>query len=278
MLKQIQQYEEISPLIRKFFKPSVQTNHFMSEREYRTSIENKSLYYYEIADNIIFLKKREANYKLTYMLNNYKEIKIKEVLSNLDMPVVTEIVKRPACKNISEITSFFEKNNFNIELERYRMQLSENVVYDNNEESIKKICDTSNFYDINEMLNKNFSVHTGCIPNEIELKNDIEEGFVIGVFSNKGNLAGILHYSNNKSVYEIRHLVVDEMYRNKGVASLLIETYHEKILANKSKVWVSKNNNIAQSCYKKHGYEFDRMGIYSIYFKLKEGSLFDGKN
>lgn len=262
MLKQIQKYEEVSPLIRKYFKPRVQTNHFMSEEEYKNCINDNSLYYYEWDRGIVFLKRRKYNYKLTYMINDYDKINLEKVFSDLDMPVVIEYVKRSQHPNGDDIVSFFESQKFKIILKRFRMQLDKKVFenYQSDLVNIKK-CSLTDMDSVNQLINMYFNIHTGCIPNEEELKQYFEKGYVFGAFLNNKELIGLLHFSENKGAFEIRHLVVDESHRNKNVAGLLIKEYHDKIVSNRANLWVTDTNNIAQNFYKKHGYLFDRMGI-----------------
>ena len=257
MIKLIEKYEEISPLLKKYFKPNIKTNHFMTESEYQQEIINKSLYYFE---GIFFLKKRKLDYRLTYMINDIKtNNKLKDILSSLELPVVTEIVKRPTDTKTDELFSYFENHGFEKILDRERMQLNEKTENIESKASNFKIrfCKIDEMEPVKNILAKYFFVHTGCIPNDNELYNDLKFENILGAFSESNNLIGILHFSSVRGSAEIRHLAVEAEMRNNGVAGLLIQKYHKEIVLKRGNLWVSANNKIAQNFYKKYGYEFD---------------------
>lgn len=270
-VKLIKQYEEVSPLLRKYFKLGLKTNHFMTEEEYRLLISQKNLYYYEWDGGIIFLKKREADFKLTYQLIDLeKNLDFESVKKSSEqfgkLPIVMEIVQRPSDKTFEEVTKFWQLQGFESYLKRVQMNLENiegaNKLMINSQKNklpkcVTRFCNMSEQDLINTMLHEYFNIHTGCIPSDAELASEIESNNIIGAFSNENKLLGILHFSLKKSNVEIRHLVVEKDYRNQGVASELIKKYHTEIVQKRASLWVTYDNEVAQSFYKKNGYGFD---------------------
>ena len=160
-LKRIVDYDEISPLVRAYFKVGMVTNIFMKEEDYRQLIAEKALYYYQYEGGLFFFKKRSTDFLCFFQIVNLEMkpdveemFKISENLPpvnqmndktmgqngpesmniNHDRVVVLEIVQRPQDHNFGRVKQFFESLGFQVCLGRERLKLDTRFI---NEEELE---------------------------------------------------------------------------------------------------------------------------------------------
>ena len=211
-----------------------------------------------------------------------------------------EIVKRPLEKDNFDVENFWKQNDFEVCLKRVRMfmhvnkngeheyieektldeknELSENVSKDTNhsasfvnDEFTVRLCTLKEKEGVAQLLNECFSVYTGCLPSDEELKLDLENGLVIGAFDTVEKLIGVLHFWKKKGISEIRHLAVSKDYRNKGIGISLIEFVFKIPNMKNITLEVCVDNYAAICLYKKMG--FTIATIRKKYYKSKDGYL-----
>lgn len=96
-------------------------------------------------------------------------------------------------------------------------------------------------------------------------------GFVV---RQQDNLVGFLTYTIGGDFSDLLDIVVDKTQRQKGIATLLMQAYFDKLKVNKvgkSLLEVRKNNLVAINLYKKHGY--DQLYIRTKYYPDGEDAL-----
>lgn len=257
-MKRVDKYETISSLIIKQIKKGVKTNNFLSESDLKEEIENATLYYHEYDGGLLILRDRTTHYILNYYINDISK-NIEEIF---DKDVVVEIVSRPNDNN-DEVIKYFEKHKFLSCLERVRYVHNCSEIVDNETSKNIQLCKTEELNDVFEMLKKNFDIYTGCIPTKEIFLKDVENGNVY-IYKDE-NIKGILHMFKNKNSSEIKHLVVIEGERKKGIATKLINKYFNDVNTKKKAVWTGKENICARRFYEKNGYELD--GYTSIVLK-----------
>lgn len=246
----VDKYEIISSLIMKQIRKGVMTNNFLTEKDLKIEIENNLLYYCEYDGGLLILRDRESHYILNYYINDITK-NIKEIF---DKDIVIEIVSRPN-NNCNEIIKYFENQNFVCCLERVRYihSCDENVDKDISEHV--QLCKTDDAENVYTILKENFNVYTGCIPTNERFIKDIEDGNVY--IYKKEKIKGVLHIDKNKISSEIKHLIVVENERKKGIATKLINKYFNDVESKKRTVWTGKENNCSRKLYEKNGYELD---------------------
>ena len=255
-MKLVENYEEVSPLLMKYFKKGLMTNNFLSEAQYKNAIKSKALQFYEWDDGIIFLNAKESFSKLTYeLLSLNRKLNVK-----LPKKTIIEIVKRPNDTAYGDVLNYWKNNSFNIVLNRIRLvnENSKNILTSESLCGDTKIslCTMEDLGDVERVLKDNFNKYTGCLPSEDELKEIVKNQFAIGAFIGK-ELVGTLHFDTKRGYSEIRHLAVNEKFRNIGIAGNLISYYHKNFAQDKSYVWCAKGNKGAESVYSKHNYKED---------------------
>ncbi|MBR4111169.1 MAG: GNAT family N-acetyltransferase [Clostridia bacterium] len=259
-MKRVDRYETISALISKQIRKGVKTNNFLTENDLKIEIENNSLYYYEYDGGLLILRDRTTHYILNYYINDIT----KNIEKIFEKDVVVEIVSRPN-NNDNEVIKYFEKQNFACCIERVRYAHTCDEIVDNDTADAIQLCKTNDAEKVYEILKENFDSYTGCIPTKERLIKDVENGNVY-IYKDE-NIKGILHIDKSKISSEIKHLIVVENEREKGIATKLINKYFNEVNAKKKTVWTGKENNCARKFYEKCGYELD--GYTSVVLKKK---------
>lgn len=257
----VDRYEIISSLIMKQIRKGVMTNNFLTEKDLKIEIENNLLYYYEYAGGLLILRDRNSHYILNYYINDIT----KEIEETFDKNIVVEIVSRPNDNN-DKIINCFLHYGFSVCLERIRYTNTCDKIVDNPMSENVQLCKNDDAENIYEILKENFNAYTGCIPTKERLIKDIENGNVYIYKDEK--IKGTLHIDKNKNSSEIKHLIVVENERKKGIATKLINKYFCDIDSKRKTVWTGKENNCARRFYEKNGYELD--GYTSIVL-IKKG-------
>lgn len=257
----IDRYETISKLILSEFKKGVATNNFLSKEDLEAEIKNGSLYAHKFDGGLLILRERENHYVLNYYINNFDTSIDKTFLKD----VVVEIVSREERDSSKEIVSYFKSQGYEICLERVRYvnNFCENVSCDVTDKI--QLCKSEDSSFAMQMLKENFNPYTGCIPIMDSFLKDIECGNVY-IYKND-KIEGLLHVRKGKVSSEIKHLVVFESERNKGIATKLVSRYFLDDTAKKKTVWTGKENVAARKFYEKVGYELD--GYKSVVLKKK---------
>lgn len=267
-IKKVESYQEISKLIFLNLKKDVITNNFISKEDFENEINQGNLYYICFAQGLFIFRDRGNFFILNYYLRSVtvdREIKI--IPNLINKPIVVEIVgKNDDDIKFLKAVEFFKNIGMHIAIKRERFskrkQAETNIKYENkdvdnvnNEEVNVKYCEIEDLKVICELLNSNFSKYYGCIPSNEGLKLDIfRNNLYKAILDNK--IVGLLHIKKTDNSSEIRHLVVDELYRNRGIANELVQKYDNDINVNKT-VWTGKDNISAQRVYEKNGYVRD---------------------
>ena len=267
-IKKVNSYEEISKLIFLNFKKDVITNNFISKEDFENEINQGKLYYISFEKGLFILRDRGDFFILNYYLRNVLANEIIDIIHNLiNKSLVVEIVGKSEedlkyLKAIDIFTNLGMKEA--VKRERFSKKKNEEVGVstDNkhvgnvsNEDVNVEYCEINDFVDIHELLNSNFNKYYGCIPSVVSIKEDIiSNNFYKAVLDNR--IVGLLHIKKPNNSSEIRHLVVDKLYRNRGIANALIQKYDNDISVNKT-VWTGKDNISAQKIYERNGYARD---------------------
>lgn len=129
-----------------------------------------------------------------------------------------------------------------------------------------------------ELINKIQNTFCDVYKQKNELINELKQNpyTKLYIYVEKDNIIGLLHLNDIYDRYEINNIYVLEGYRNKGIASKLIEHIIE--LGNNNKIVnitleVRKNNYNAIKLYKK--YNFEEKAIRKGYYNGIDGILME---
>ena len=129
-----------------------------------------------------------------------------------------------------------------------------------------------------ELINKIQNTFCDVYKQKNELINELKHNpyTKLYIYVEKDNIIGLLHLNHIYDRYEINNIYVLEGYRNKGIASKLIEHIIE--LGNNNKIVnitleVRKNNYNAIKLYKK--YNFEEKAIRKGYYNGIDGILME---
>lgn len=129
-----------------------------------------------------------------------------------------------------------------------------------------------------ELINKIQNTFCDVYKQKNELINELKQNpyTKLYIYVEKDNIIGLLHLNDIYDRYEINNIYVLEGYRNKGIASKLIEHIIE--LGNSNKIVnitleVRKNNYNAIKLYKK--YNFEEKAIRKGYYNGIDGILME---
>lgn len=260
-MKKVDRYEIISSLIMKQIRKGVMTNNFLTENDLKIEVENNLLYYYEYDGGLLILRDRTTHYILNYYINDITK-NIEEIF---DKNIVVEIVSRPN-NDSGKIINYFLQHGFSGCLERVRYANNCDKNVDNEATEHVQLCKTNEIDDAFAILKENFNIYTGCVPTKEIFIKDVENENVY-IYKDE-EIKGVLHIDKNKISSEIKHLIVIESERKKGIATQLINKYFLDIESKKRTVWTGKESDCSRKLYEKNGYELD--GYTSIVL-IKKG-------
>ena len=262
-MKKVNNYTEISEAVNRHFGRTIVTNCFISRETYDSEIKNGTLYLEEFDGGVYILKKRDG-YDVLYFYLDSPESTIAPITTDED--IVCEIPYRERDENIKKVSERFSEFGYDRLFTRVRLaKKAEPAEYP--DEHITA-ADNRDFDEIISLLQASFDRRTGCIPTDEALREDIYAGRVL-VYRD-GGVAGLLHYTDEKAVSEIRHVAVAEDRRGEGIASRLVQTY----LSDKSgrcRVWAREDYPAARRIYEKNGYQTDGMKSEVLIFARGKG-------
>lgn len=243
-LKAINDYEEYSRIISPKLKKIFYTNNFLSETDVKREIDDKTLFYSEVNNDLYIFRKRKNHLIMTYYLT------LNDKIPDFSENIVTEIAYKIYPENIVE---FFEKYGMRKYIQRVRLSKEESCEYINSENIT--LCQIDDAKEVSEILNRYFDKFSGCIPTEKSLINDIINKNIYVYKQDK--ILGILRFYDGNLSSEIKHLIVIPEARKKGVAKGLVSKYLEESIAKNKRVWTGIDNESAINVYKKMGYVED---------------------
>ncbi len=245
--------EEITELVKKWFRPGVCTNLFLSAQELQREADRGALYYGVWPRGFLLLRKRDGFFRGAY-----------QFLPGGDCPqlpdelhVILEIPARPKDKTAPAAQSFWQEGGFVPVLERLRYRKewekapAASALPSREMEIV--LAKAERMEEALSFLKAHFDPLTGCLPSLEELSKDQ----VFCLLDEKGAVAGVLHGAFGRASSEIRHLALREDVRRRGYAGALIRAYEAQSPSSKSLVWTGKENSAARRLYEKCGYSPD---------------------
>lgn len=239
-MEQITSIKELNDLILPYFKKGVLTNNFLKLEDYDIYIKENSLFFEKIGKNLFFFRNINGINNIYFYINEENKCVFPK-------NSVVEFLE-----NNENITNFFYNNNFHKVKVRREMKLIDFSNLDEktnpmiaNEEELEKILD---------VITANFNGIYGCIPSIYELKKNK----ILVNRDRDGNIDGVVHFKNEKSVSNILHISVVEDKRGQGVGKGLLNSYvnYARKDCTEFRLWVNNDNYNAIEFYLKNGYSF----------------------
>ena len=243
-MKQIRDYNEVSPLVMKYFRRGVITNNFLGAQDYRCEIDEGRLFFTQNEDSLCFFIKRDGFFKLYFHA--------------LDQNAVFErIGEKTVCETVANGDGLMIFNGFSPIMQRVRLEKAPDSA-----KAEPCIAEKVDAKEIHRLLLSCFDAETGCIPTLTRIELDCERERIFKVTAD-GKIAGIVRTDTSGGTVTIRHLCVGQDLRGKGIARRLCSMVGDE--KRKVSVWTGKDNAPALNLYGSLG--FSESGILSTVYE-----------
>ena len=230
----IRNYQEVSPLLLRYFKRGVITNNFLSADDYRAEVKEGRLFYCAKEDFLNLYVKRDGFYQLYFHAFSQDTC-----FPAVNVPLIAEMA--------GENTGILEKNGFLKILDRVKLELSLDIPPKKAGQKAQK----EDTRDIFQLLCRSFSSETGALPTFAQVEKECEDGFYYKIMS-QGELAGILRFGKSGKTAQIKHLCVKEAFRGQKIGKQLVLDF---LAENpKATVWTGAANAAALTLYHSLGF------------------------
>ena len=259
-MERIDRYETLADLASRHMTKGVRANTMVSQAEYGRAVATGSLLVQETPAGLLLARDRGDHFRFNFYLND-----ITGPLGNaLPSPAVTEVAYRPRDLGLQEAVTYLQDQGFALLFERIRMSRPAGLPEE--ETAPVHTAQPQEAQAVMAFLRENFSLLTGCLPNEEELAEDLDQGRVI-LLKEEEAILGLLHFSFDGKSGEIRHLAVREDQRGKGLTQPLIAGFLRAIDGGKSTVWLRADFPPAQAAYGRMGFTPDGRRSAVLCFK-----------
>ena len=262
-MKKVNNYTEITEAVDRHFGKTTVTNCFLSRETYDREIACGTLYLEE-TDGGVYIFRRRDGFDVMYFYLDSTDISPARITTGGD--IVCEIPYRERDEKMIAVAERFTECGYDKLFSRVRLaKMAEEDYY--TDEHITA-ADGRDHDSVAALLESSYDRRTGCLPNDESLRDDIDAGRVL-VYRD-GGIAGLLHYTDDKNMSEIRHVAVDETRRGEGIASHLVRAY----LASRTgrcRVWAREDYHSARRIYEKNGYTADGMKSDVLIFRKGTG-------
>ncbi len=259
LVKQIETYEELSALASAQLRRGVKTNTIVTKEAYGAAVDQHRLRVYSEPDSLLLLQKRDGHTRMNFFLNTLADLQ-----EPLPADTVTEIAYRPRDIGLQEAVDYWQRQSFVLLFERMRFSRPAGMAAIDSPIPVRKPAEAE-LETVLQFLQQNFPALTGCIPMEEELAEDIHNGRIL-LTEDADGITGLMHFSFDGKIGEIRHLAIREDMRGKGGTIPLLAAYLREIGEKKSVVWVRADYTAAQKAYERFGFTADGRRSAVLYF------------
>ncbi len=259
---------EVGQLIASSLAPGIFSNHTLSGDAVERAVKENNLYMIKMHPGVLFFRKYDGTWRMTgaFLPDS--------VVPEMEERTVTEIAFREKDAEKAEFYAqkicgagfhilFLRKRRTRQKLETLPEGLEPVLAGPGDEPAVRQI------------MKEAFDPDAGCVPNIRETQTIVQEGKVLCVRGDKGDILGILHFETANLSSEIRHLAVREDCRGRGIAQKLLDMYAIRTEGRKSHVWTRLGNTAAEHIYEKNGYKAD--GYQSMVLLHPGKETYDGR-
>lgn len=244
---------EFNLLIKKYISKKYLNNGNRLIRDYRSLIEENSLYFVENPNYILFYEDCGDFYNLYYFVDReHDHVNLEDVKCNKPI-VFDEVIKNgdESSKVIKYFLSlgfkkYLTRNYRELKLGEKHFKLPEEVEFAFVDE-VDLICN---------LQDSHIDKYTGNILPKKNMLRAIENKLVLSV-KDKGKTVGYLRFLKEKKTVSLEGIVVDRDYRGSGLAKKLVEYFISYFSADDYKkivLWVRNDNLGAEKLYDYFGF------------------------
>nr|WP_302141647.1 GNAT family N-acetyltransferase [uncultured Schaedlerella sp.] len=256
-MENIYDYNKYKNVVSYYMTSKTISNCFLMEKKAKELINEKKLLALQWKDNLFLFEGEQSFYRMYYFINDIDCIEFLK----LDYPIVVELpfnkifsIKYKLQNDILRRMGFY--------LARKSARMLAYTTDIKTSKNIKNFfirCARENELEIIlYFLYKTFDRMFSFLPTKKQLSELIQKKYVWICYNGK-ELVGIINYDVIGKTAWLRHILVVEKERGKGIGGILLDWFYT-ILKNKVEKfmhWVDLSNIIAIRMYKKSGYIFD---------------------
>jgi ribosomal protein S18 acetylase RimI-like enzyme len=249
----------------KNFKKEFVTNCFLSIAEFQKLITKSLIFEIKKGEVVFFLKKNNNFFNLYYFASCVDELEnelpcLYENFTNKIL-VVDIVSKSELCKE----KNIFEKNNFKLYTELFRMSSTLNYYNQNivNLEQVRNATPEDAIL-VNDLLENYFDPKSEQLPDLDDIFSWISNNSII-LFVEKNKIVGFIIYDLKPATLFLRYWFVHPDYRNLKIGSKLFKEFlfrgrHTK----RQLLWVINKNENAIKRYNHYGFKEEKLFNYVL--------------
>lgn len=261
-MKQIQSYEDLSPLLSAQLKRGVMTNTALTQEDWRREIAGGTLWAEGWDGGLILLRRREGYARLNFYL---QELALPAGL-NWEGPTVMEIAARPRDEALAAAVEFWKGQGFKELFRRVRMTLPKGVAIPLGDCPLTpRPAQPQDLERVWALYQANYDPMTSCMPTRDELARDIAAGNVLCAIAPDGTVAGMQRFLRAPGRVQPQHLAFDPAYRRQGGGWLLMACCARQTDYVRNVLWVRMDNPGPRRLYERMGYVPDGWGSTALY-------------
>lgn len=241
-MNKICDYNEISPLILKYFKKGVMTNNFLTPDDYKAEI-NEGRLFFESSDDFLNLYVKREGFYIMYFYTFKKDF----IFPEINETIIADVPE--------EYSEFLENNGYKKILTRIGLDKPKS----DGETQFRDSAKEEDAEEIFSLIKNTFDKFTGFSPNLSGIRRECQSG-LLKIERTEGEISGILRIGKKGNILVIKHLLTNEKYRGKGISKSLLSGIKDK-----ATVWTGSENIPAINLYKSMG--FEENGKKSLVYK-----------
>lgn len=244
-MKKITDYQEVSPLVFRYFKRGVITNNFLSAEDYRC----------EIAEGRLFYKAGDDYLNMYIQRDGFFQLYFHALAEDVTFPEVSELL---VCDIAGEPGKLMANNGFAEHIRRVKLERNVPAAEVFCSPHIAEKKDAKGIF---ALMGACFDKVTGYVPNFSQIEKECENGLFYMV-TKEDKIAGVLRRGQSGKLAQIKHLCVDKEFRGQGIGKILCNEFLRE--NPKAIVWTGKENVSALNLYQSLG--FAKSGLESIVY------------
>ena len=276
-IDRISDYSALESLIRDYKQNNddLINNLPFDRRIFSSYIDEDRLYLIENDNGICILADDINYYLLYYLLDRNNNI---PVINPMDRTILLNeyYVEKYLKDDMDYEKCIFDDSGFIVESKNYQLEIN----LKDKENEIKSRCEDYRLmlkeygYDVEDIVDEYNEEISLLWKDNLKITDIPYEHYYNGnniCIKDDGKIVACAWYRNSRTVSEWRHVVVDERYRGKKLASALLYLWMNRLIEEniyRGFTWVEKDNEISLSLHKKMG--FVTNGRISIQYILKK--------
>lgn len=245
-MTKINDLSELKQMISQRMTKGVWTNCSLGSADFSLEIAQEKLFVENHESVLWIFRQRDTHFVANFYSKKGENIEI----NHCSVPIMLEL---PFTKEKPDLSNFhavgfeelFVREQFVLDPLGQASQVNPTIKLDN-----------LDYYEqIREIYQKRFKIKTACIPTELRLKADMEQGNVIGILD-KGTLAGFLRFSVQAKTVTLLHLAVTREFQGKGFAKSLCNGCFEEHFDKKYMLFTADSE--AKALYYKIGFQLGK--------------------